>query len=195
MGAGAVSLGGLTLTSGAKQSHLIQLLNRCLHLFFFICYLILVGAARSCLLSTVTLTLPSIFASAWPGEQLSVAPPSSRGARRSALVEWFLLDFEPFLLTSSRTVDWLTPSALAACRWVSPASTSFFAVSNYAVWVGSGMYPHTLGGLSACYASALPFYRNDLISTLLVTGIAFGGEALLRRSRGAHAASHRRIAA
>src|ERR1700750_2387157 len=48
------------------------------------------------------------------------------------------------------------------------ASTSFFAVSNYAVWVGSGMYPHTLGGLTACYASALPFYRNDLVSTLLV---------------------------
>jgi hypothetical protein len=75
------------------------------------------------------------------------------------------------------------------------ASTSFFAISNYAVWVGSGMYPHTLGGLSACYASALPFYRNDLISTLLVTGVAFGVEALGRRSREAHAASHGQIAA
>jgi Family of unknown function (DUF6580) len=75
------------------------------------------------------------------------------------------------------------------------ASTSFFAVSNYAVWVGSGMYPHTLGGLTACYASALPFYRNDLISTLLVTGVAFGAEALVRRSREANAASHGQIAA
>ena len=75
------------------------------------------------------------------------------------------------------------------------ASTSFFAVSNYAVWVGSGMYPHTLGGLSACYTSALPFYRNDIISTLLVTGAAFGAEALVRRSREANAASHGQIAA
>jgi hypothetical protein len=75
------------------------------------------------------------------------------------------------------------------------ASTSFFAISNYAVWVGSGMYPHTLGGLTACYASAIPFYRNDLVSTLLVTGVAFGAEALVRRSRQATAASHGQIAA
>ncbi len=75
------------------------------------------------------------------------------------------------------------------------ASTSFFAVSNYAVWVGSVMYPHTLGGLTACYAAGLPFYRNDLVSTLLVTGVAFGAEALVRRAREASAPGHGRIAA
>jgi hypothetical protein len=75
------------------------------------------------------------------------------------------------------------------------ASTSFFAVSNYAVWVGSGMYPHALGGLIACYGSAIPFYRNDLVSTLLVTGVAFGVEALVRRSQHANAASHGQVAA
>jgi hypothetical protein len=75
------------------------------------------------------------------------------------------------------------------------ASTSFFAVSNYAVWVGSGMYPHTLGGLIACYGSAIPFYRNDLVSTMLVTGVAFGVEALVRRSRHANVASHGQVAA
>ena len=67
------------------------------------------------------------------------------------------------------------------------ASTSFFVVSNYAVWAGSQMYPHTLGGLGASFLAGLPFYRNDLISTLLVTGVAFGAEALIRRSREAHA--------
>lgn len=71
------------------------------------------------------------------------------------------------------------------------ASTSFFVVSNYATWVGSQMYPHTLGGLSTCFVAGLPFYRNDLVSTLLVTGVAFGAEALLRRSREAHAADRR----
>jgi hypothetical protein len=75
------------------------------------------------------------------------------------------------------------------------ASTSFFAVSNYAVWAGSGMYPHTLGGLTTCYAAALPFYRNDVISTLVVSGLAFGIEALVRRSREAHAAAQGRLAA
>jgi len=75
------------------------------------------------------------------------------------------------------------------------ASTSFFAVSNYAVWVGSAMYPHTLGGLTACYAAALPFYRNDVISTLLVSGLAFGIEALVRHAREAHTTAQGRLAA
>jgi hypothetical protein len=59
--------------------------------------------------------------------------------------------------------------------------TSFFLLSNYAVWVGSGMYPKTLSGLGACFVAALPFYRNDLISTALVAGVAFGVPALVRR--------------
>ena len=62
------------------------------------------------------------------------------------------------------------------------ASTSFFAGSNYAVWAVPGSwYPHTLPGLETCYAAALPFYRNDLLSTLLVTGAVFGFPALLAR--------------
>jgi hypothetical protein len=65
--------------------------------------------------------------------------------------------------------------------------TSFFIVSNYAVWVGSDMYPPTLGGLMACYAAAIPFYRNDLISTAIVAGLAFGAPVLVRRMSRAHA--------
>jgi hypothetical protein len=61
--------------------------------------------------------------------------------------------------------------------------TSFFVVSNYAVWAGSNLYPHTLAGLGACYVAAIPFYRNDLISTSLVLAAAFGIEALLRKIR------------
>ncbi len=59
--------------------------------------------------------------------------------------------------------------------------TSFFLISNYAVWVPGGMYPHTLAGLQACYVAALPFYRNDLASTALVLGAAYAVPALLRR--------------
>jgi len=58
--------------------------------------------------------------------------------------------------------------------------TSFFVLSNYAVWAGSGMYPKTMSGLSACFVAALPFYRNDLLSTALVAGAAFGVPALVR---------------
>ncbi len=75
------------------------------------------------------------------------------------------------------------------------APTSFFAVSNYAVWAGSGMYPHSLGGLSACYAAALPFYRNDLIATVIVSGLVFSLEAMVRRSHEANAAHSHSLAA
>jgi hypothetical protein len=65
--------------------------------------------------------------------------------------------------------------------------TSFFVVSNYAVWIAGGMYPRTLGGLGVCYAAAVPFYRNDLLSTAVVAGLAFGVPVLLRRLNGAQA--------
>jgi hypothetical protein len=59
--------------------------------------------------------------------------------------------------------------------------TSFFVVSNYAVWAMSGMYPHTSGGLGACFVAGLPFYRNDLISTSIVVALAFGVPVLVRK--------------
>jgi hypothetical protein len=59
--------------------------------------------------------------------------------------------------------------------------TSFFVLSNYAVWVGGDMYPRTLSGLAACYAAAVPFYRNDLLSTAIIAGLAFGVPVLARR--------------
>jgi hypothetical protein len=65
--------------------------------------------------------------------------------------------------------------------------TSFFVLSNYAVWLGGGMYPRTLGGLTTCYVAALPFYRNDLVSTAIVAGLAFGVPVLVRRLNPAQA--------
>jgi hypothetical protein len=59
--------------------------------------------------------------------------------------------------------------------------TSFFVVSNYAVWAAGGMYPHSLSGLGACYMAAIPFYRNDLLSTSIVVAVAFGVPVLVRR--------------
>lgn len=45
----------------------------------------------------------------------------------------------------------------------------FFLVSNFFVWVNTGVtpYPHTLGGLIECYAMAIPFHRNDFFSMLI----------------------------
>lgn len=75
------------------------------------------------------------------------------------------------------------------------SSTSFFLISNFTVWLGSAMYPQTAGGLGTCYLAGLPFYRNDLMATALVTGLAFGVPALIRRSSEAHDGSHGQMAA
>ncbi len=74
---------------------------------------------------------------------------------------------------------------VAAAALLGP--TSFFVVSNYAVWVGGLMYPHTLAGLEACFVAAIPFYRNDVASTAIVLGVAFGVPALVRRLNAAPA--------
>jgi len=85
------------------------------------------------------------------------------------------------ILLRSRT----TFVRVAAGALLGPAS--FFLVSNYAAWVEDLKYPRTLGGLSACYVAGLPFYRNDLISTAIVAGLAFGVPVLVRRMNAAHA--------
>jgi hypothetical protein len=68
--------------------------------------------------------------------------------------------------------------------------TSFFLLSNFAVWMG-GMYAHTLAGLAQCYTMALPFYRNDLVSTAITAGALFGlPVAAARIAESFHAADH-----
>jgi hypothetical protein len=54
------------------------------------------------------------------------------------------------------------------------SATSFYILVDFAVWAGGQLYPHTLAGLGACYIAAIPFYRNDLVSTGLVAGALFG---------------------
>ena len=94
---------------------------------------------------------------------------------------WYLaaMALGQILLHSKTTVVRVAAGALLG-------PTSFFLISNYAAWV-SGFafpYPHTVAGLAACYAAAVPFYRNDLLSTALVAGLAFGVPVLLRRMNG-----------
>jgi hypothetical protein len=71
-------------------------------------------------------------------------------------------------------------SALRVAGAVLATSTSFFILSNFVVWAGSAMYPHTAAGLAACYVAAIPFYANDLMSTAITAGAFFGLPALAR---------------
>jgi hypothetical protein len=55
------------------------------------------------------------------------------------------------------------------------ASTIFFLVSNFGVWLSWEMYPHTFKGLVSCYIAGLPFFKNtvagDFVYTLLLFGV------------------------
>ncbi|HEU5414348.1 MAG TPA: DUF6580 family putative transport protein [Candidatus Angelobacter sp.] len=54
------------------------------------------------------------------------------------------------------------------------SSVSFFLISNFAVWLaGNIAYPKTLAGLGACFTAAIPFFRNDLISSLMFSAVFF----------------------
>jgi hypothetical protein len=55
------------------------------------------------------------------------------------------------------------------------SSVVFFAISNFAVWAGSLCgYPQTIEGLTTCYTMAIPFFRNELLGTLVYSGLFFG---------------------
>ena len=61
------------------------------------------------------------------------------------------------------------------------SSILFFAVTNFGVWLLSGMYPKTLVGLEACYVAAIPFFQNTLAGDLFYSALLFGGFAMLER--------------
>jgi hypothetical protein len=50
-------------------------------------------------------------------------------------------------------------------------SLSFFALSNFGVWVASSSYMHNTEGLLTCYMAALPFLGGTLAGDLVWTAI------------------------
>jgi hypothetical protein len=52
-------------------------------------------------------------------------------------------------------------------------SVIFFLISNFGVWILSGMYEKNLNGLIYCYFLALPFFVNTVLSTIIFAYPAF----------------------
>lgn len=72
------------------------------------------------------------------------------------------------LLAEKTSVARLSAGILAA-------PTSFFLITNFAAWAAMPqLYPRSFAGLELSYVAGLPFYRNDLLSTAIVAGLAFG---------------------
>ena len=62
------------------------------------------------------------------------------------------------------------------------SATGFYLVTNFFVWLGGTMYPHTVAGLVESWVAGWPFYQNgSLPGTLLWSALLFGGFALLGR--------------
>ncbi len=55
----------------------------------------------------------------------------------------------------------------------------FFLITNFGVWLGSGIYPQNGGGLIAAYAAGLPFLLNSLGGNVFFAGLLFGGARYL----------------
>ncbi len=53
------------------------------------------------------------------------------------------------------------------------ASTVFFLLSNFGVWL-AGWYPLTIAGLASCYGAAIPFFGYTIAGDLLFTTLLFG---------------------
>lgn len=60
-------------------------------------------------------------------------------------------------------------------------SVLFFLITNGAVWAFGSMYPHTFGGLLACYAAGLPFFRGTILGDIFYAAVFFGAYELLRQ--------------
>ena len=65
------------------------------------------------------------------------------------------------------------------------SSLIFFAVTNFAVWAFSPMYPANATGLLKCYIAALPFLQNMLCGDLFWGIFLFGGYWLAQNARAA----------
>jgi len=55
------------------------------------------------------------------------------------------------------------------------SSLIFYLITNFGVWISTGLYTKNLQGIYECYLLALPFFRNTLIGDLFYNSIFFLG--------------------
>lgn len=68
--------------------------------------------------------------------------------------------------SSSARTSWKLGAGLSLL-----SSSTFFILSNFAVWKLSGMYPSTIEGLLQCYLMALPFFQWQVLGDLFYFGL------------------------
>jgi hypothetical protein len=59
------------------------------------------------------------------------------------------------------------------------SSALFYLITNFGVWLHSGMYAKTVGGLLQSYIMALPFFQNTLVGDMIYTITIFYGYRII----------------
>jgi hypothetical protein len=59
------------------------------------------------------------------------------------------------------------------------SSIIFFLITNFGVWLMSGMYPHNFQGLMTAFAMGILFFRNTLLGDMFFSAAFFGGAAVV----------------
>jgi hypothetical protein len=62
---------------------------------------------------------------------------------------------------------WKVPAAALA------SSLLFYVITNFVVWLTSGMYQPTFAGLTYCYINALPFLKNTIAGDMIYSVVLF----------------------
>lgn len=62
---------------------------------------------------------------------------------------------------------WKVPAAALA------SSLLFYVITNFVVWLTSGMYQPTFSGLVYCYVNALPFLKNTITGDIIYSVVLF----------------------
>jgi hypothetical protein len=88
-----------------------------------------------------------------------------------------------FLTVIGFFVNKRNPVEIGAGLLASP--TVFFILSNFFVWAGNGgwHHPKTFAGMLQTYTDGLPFYKTDLLGTLVWGVVLFGIYHLVLQSK------------
>ena len=71
-----------------------------------------------------------------------------------------------------------TRSPIALATVTLGGSCLFFVLTNLAYWAEGSLYPRTAEGLTACFAAAIPFFRNALLGDVFYATALFGAWGL-----------------
>jgi len=125
------------------------------------------------------------------GAYLGRRPVAFAAPLGALLLSDLVLGFYPGMIVQYVSVALVVVLGWAALKRISAlriggaalaSSCLFFVLTNFGVWLLSGMYPQTIPGLAACYVAAIPFFQNTVAGDLFFSAILFLGFALLERA-------------